>query len=304
MTSLDDTIISYQNLMLLDNMTNYNRPAIDYFHHEFNNASLEMPASWKLLLKMRKHKLLRLPSCSSEDSLDYNMYLVRLHHCLWRRWSINQYDLQSSKSNPLSINWNKETDVTVLYGPDLTNIDSIEDKMWPAQDSNKRKEATNLKSALKKNVESWVGDEEEKASATVEDSNILSELEDISCASSVDSHTSSIFDQHSTCTKMSSVGEEDMENLDLEKKLQFPRKLKFNQAVTRREIDSKGAIHESLVNINDTHHPRRHRHRHHRHHQQTLHANPGIKETYSEFDKYSFGAMENEDIFHRNQVVF
>ncbi|CAD6637881.1 XXYS1_4_G0042960.mRNA.1.CDS.1 [Saccharomyces cerevisiae] len=160
MTSLDDTIISYQNLMLLDNMTNYNKPSIDYFHHKFNGARLEMPASWTLLLKMRKHKLLRLPSCSSEDTLDYNMYLVRLHHCLWRRWSIDHYGLQNSKSDPLSINWNKETDITVLYGPDLTTICSIEDKMWPTQDEDNQKQlARNLKSALKKSGECWIDDE-------------------------------------------------------------------------------------------------------------------------------------------------
>ncbi|CAI4046739.1 hypothetical protein SUVZ_11G2840 [Saccharomyces uvarum] len=308
MTSLDDTIISYQNLMLLDNMTNYNKPAIDYFHHKFSDAGLEMPASWTLLLKMRKHKLLRLPSCSSEDSLDYNMYLVRLHHCLWRRWSINHYGLQNSKADPLSINWNKETDVTVLYGPDLTNINSVEDKMWPAQQLSGQKQPNNLKSALKKNPETMFAEEVDEFDTTAEDNDVVGEFEDISCASSVDSHTSSIFDQHSTCTKISSINE-DIEDFELEKKEHLPRKLKFNDAVMRRDIDSKGAIHESLVNINDVQRPRHHRrhhHRHHRHHhhQQTPRTEERIKKTYSEFDNYSFGVMEDDDIFYKNQVVF
>ncbi|QHS74661.1 uncharacterized protein SPAR_K02780 [Saccharomyces paradoxus] len=305
MTSLDDTIISYQNLMLLDNMTNYSKPAIDYFHHKFNDASLEMPASWTLLLKMRKHKLLRLPSCSSEDALDYNMYLVRLHHCLWRRWSIDHYGLQNSKSNPLSINWNKETDVTVLYGPDLTNIDSVEDKMWAVQDQVDQKQPKDLKSALKKNTECWIEEEVDEVSTSIESNGALVKLEDISCASSVDSHTSSIFDQRSTCTKVSSI-DEDAEGFEHEKKVEFPRKLKFNQAVMKREIDSKGLIRESLVNINDIQHSRHHRHHHrhhHHHHQQSPRADERIKEAHSEFDSYTFSAIE-EDIFYRNQVVF
>ncbi|KAJ1049486.1 hypothetical protein FZC28_6836g3789 [Saccharomyces cerevisiae] len=307
MTSLDDTIISYQNIMLLDNMTNYNKPAIDYFHHEFNDASLEMSASWTLLLKMRKHKLLRLPSCSSEDVLDYNMYLVRLHHCLWRRWSINHYGLQNSKSNPLSINWNKETDVTVLYGPDLTNIDSNENEISPVQNQIDQKQTKNLKSALKKNTECWVTEEVDEINASIESNdNALAKLEDISCPSSVDSHTSSIFDQHSTCTKISSI-DEDSEDLMNEKKEQFPRKLKFNQAVMKREIDSKGAIRESLININDIqhsrHHRRHHRRHHHHHHQNSSHSDETIKEAHYEFSNYTFGTME-EHIFYRNQVVF
>ncbi|CAI6631206.1 CBM_HP2_G0028260.mRNA.1.CDS.1 [Saccharomyces cerevisiae] len=200
MTSLDDTIISYQNIMLLDNMTNYNKPAIDYFHHEFNDASLEMSASWTLLLKMRKHKLLRLPSCSSEDVLDYNMYLVRLHHCLWRRWSINHYGLQNSKSNPLSINWNKETDVTVLYGPDLLQRrDSNENEISPVGTKLTKKQK-NLKICSKENTECWVTEEVDEITrlpprATY---NALAKLRRIfRCPSSVDSHTSSISTRHS-----------------------------------------------------------------------------------------------------------
>lgn len=277
-------------------MTNYNKPAIDYFHHEFNDASLEMSASWTLLLKMRKHKLLRLPSCSSEDVLDYNMYLVRLHHCLWRRWSINHYGLQNFKSNPLSINWNKETDVTVLYGPDLTNIDSNENEISPVQNQIDQKQTKNLKSALKKNTECWVTEEVDEINASIESNdNALVKLEDISCPSSVDSHTSSIFDQHSTCTKISSI-DEDSEDLMNEKKEQFPRKLKFNQAVMKREIDSKGTIRESLININDIqhsrHHRRHHRRHHHHHHQNSSHSDETIKEAHYEFSNYTFGTME------------
>ena len=48
--------------------------------------------------------------------------MARLYHCIWRRWSIKHFNLDEYKIYPLSINWNKEIDVTVLYGPDLVGI--------------------------------------------------------------------------------------------------------------------------------------------------------------------------------------
>ena len=122
MTSLDDTVLTKKNIALLDNATNYIRPAIDYFHFRWDCDSLDVSTTWRLLLKMRKHKLLRLPSCSSENEFDYTIYMARLYHCMWRRWSIKHFNLDDCKINPLNINWNKEIDVTVLYGPDLVGI--------------------------------------------------------------------------------------------------------------------------------------------------------------------------------------
>ncbi|GAV52689.1 hypothetical protein ZYGR_0AG06800 [Zygosaccharomyces rouxii] len=121
MTSLDDTIISRQNLLLLDNVTNYARPAIDYFTHGFQDQ--DIATTWKLLLKMRNHKLIRLPSCSLEDDVDYHLYLSRLYHTLWRRWSQQLYGIKC-RADPLSVNWDKDLDMTVLYGPDLTGLES------------------------------------------------------------------------------------------------------------------------------------------------------------------------------------
>lgn len=117
MTSLDDSIISRQNLMLLDNVTNYARPAVDYLTQDFEQQ--ELAITWRLLLKMRNHKLLRLPSCSLEDDKDYHLYLVRLHHVLWRRWSQRLLLAGGRRVDPLSLNWDKDLDATVLYGPDL-----------------------------------------------------------------------------------------------------------------------------------------------------------------------------------------
>ncbi|GCF01303.1 hypothetical protein ZYGM_000941 [Zygosaccharomyces mellis] len=121
MTSLDDTIISRQNLLLLDNVTNYARPAIDYFTCRFQDQ--DIATTWKLLLKMRNHKLIRLPSCSLEDDLGYHLYLSRLYHTLWRRWSQQLYRI-NCRADPLSVNWDKELDMTVLYGPDLTGSEN------------------------------------------------------------------------------------------------------------------------------------------------------------------------------------
>ncbi|CAI2021706.1 hypothetical protein SEUBUCD646_0H01150 [Saccharomyces eubayanus] len=132
MTSLDDTVLTKKNLALLDNATNYTRPALDYFHYAFNYDNLDVSTTWRLLIKMRKHRLLRLPSCSSENEIDYNIYMARLHHCMWRRWSIHQFKLDDLKIDPLSINWKKEIDVTLLYGPDLAEVNEREQASSPS----------------------------------------------------------------------------------------------------------------------------------------------------------------------------
>ncbi|QLQ82004.1 hypothetical protein HG537_0G02580 [Torulaspora globosa] len=214
MASLDDTIISRQNLMLLDNVTNYRKPALDYFHHEFNSDALEMPITWTLLLKMRKHKLLRLPSCAIEDDADYNTYLMRLHHCLWRRWSIEHFKLEKLKIDPLSINWNKETDITVLYGPDLTGV--------------MEEESETLQEPVKGSQTALDSEEEEIISGGTRG---------YTYSSSVDSHTSSIFDDN-TCMKTHSNSSS--------------KSLKFSNTVLRRDIDRHGVFQEKHIQINDT----------------------------------------------------
>lgn len=230
--------------MLLDNVTNYSKPSLDYFHHKFDSDNLEIPLTWTLLLKMRKHKLLRLPSCAIEDDADYKMYLIRLHHCLWRRWSIEHYNLDKSKVDPLSINWNKETDITVLYGPDLTGI---------SEDSTFETKAIRLAGMKKHSTNAFeIGDEDLIGSQDTHSYNY---------SSSVDSDASSIFDAESTCTKTQSNTS--------------TKSLKFKDTVLRRDIDSHGGCHESRITINDTSKPA-HRARHH-HHASHRHHHHGIK---------------------------
>lgn len=241
MASLDDTIISRQNLMLLDNVTNYRKPALDYFHHQFNSDALEMPMTWTLLLKMRKHKLLRLPSCAIEDDADYNTYLMRLHHCLWRRWSMEHFKLEKLRIDPLSINWNKETDITVLYGPDLAGV--VEEETETAEQT-----------CLVK------GETERLCSTDSEEE--YSGIRGYTYSSSVDSHTSSIFDGN-TCTKTHSNSS--------------TKSLKFSNTVLRRDIDRHGAFQETHIQINDAaemsrrhrRHQRSHRSRSRSHHDET-----------------------------------
>lgn len=244
MASLDDTIISRQNLMLLDNVTNYRKPALDYFHHKFNSDALEMPMTWTLLLKMRKHKLLRLPSCAIEDDADYNAYLMRLHHCLWRRWSLEHFKLEKNKVDPLSINWNKETDITVLYGPDLTGVcEGFEDKI----------EKCSVKSAPVERQCSTDSEEEEIISGRARA---------YTYSSSVDSNVSSIFDEN-TITRTRSDSSQ--------------KSLKFSNTVLRRDIDRHGIFQETEIQINDASklprhlHRRKKSHRSHRRHNRQSH---------------------------------
>lgn len=121
MSSIDDTILTRMNLLLLDNVTNLNKPAIDYFTFPINTIDkiISMLNGWSLLLKMRKFDLLRLPSCSITDMTNYKNYLVRLHHVMWRRSTIEFYHLQNLKIHPLMINWDKDFDFNILYGPNF-----------------------------------------------------------------------------------------------------------------------------------------------------------------------------------------
>ncbi|AQZ14863.1 YKR075C and YOR062C [Zygosaccharomyces parabailii] len=163
MTSLDDTIISKQNLILLDNVTNYGRPAVDYFTQEFKAQDIAI--TWRLLVKMRNHKLLRLPSCSPEDDKDYHLYLVRLHHVLWRRWS-QLVVATGERVDPLSLNWDKDLDVTVLYGPDLAHKKAEEEEQRDKKKA--EREARAAAKDAKECDESW---EVDSASMWSSDSN-------------------------------------------------------------------------------------------------------------------------------------
>ncbi|CAR26699.1 ZYRO0B16060p [Zygosaccharomyces rouxii] len=209
MTSLDDTIISRQNLLLLDNVTNYSRPAIDYFTQGFQDQDIAM--TWKLLRKMRNHKLLRLPSCSFENDFDYRLYLSRLHHTLWRRWSQQLYGI-GGRADPLSVNWDKDLDITVLYGPDLTGSEGgkcVQEEKEKEQEEEEEEE---------EHVDVDVDVDVDANSAGV-----YSEDDDASVySSSVSSSTSSIFDQ-------------------------VPKSLRFSDTVLRRDIDSMGLCHESHI---------------------------------------------------------
>lgn len=210
--SLDDNIIVRKNLMLLDNVTNYDKPAIDYFHYNFDSNDLAMPQTWNILCKLGKYKVLRLPSCSSEDDVDYGMYLKRLHHCLWRRWTIEQFRLKNKKIDPLRINWNKEQDVTVLYGPQMSaNLHKCPMNSIMAKDPM--------------------------------DIDLVDDLEEQSMiySSSVESSDSSIFDHYPT----RSILKHDT------KQKKCKRSLHFNNQVLRRDIDRRGKFHECQVTIND-----------------------------------------------------
>lgn len=229
MASLDDSIISDQNLMLLDNVTNYNRASVDYFHHKFDYNKLEMSETWALLLKMRKHKLLRLPSCSSEDDDDYSMYLKRLHHCLWRRWGIDQFHLENNKLDPLTINWNKETDVTVLYGPSLSK---------DIEQSQETNNSTNIATPQSMDVSALDNDSIDS------DTQLDYSSSYDSYSSSVESQTSSIFDSPSILKPKNSNTNNNNNN-------STKKTLKFNCMVHRRDIDQKGKFLETNIIIND-----------------------------------------------------
>lgn len=213
--SLDDTIIVRKNLLLLDNVTNLNRPAVDYFHYNFQDT-YSICETWKLLLKVGKHKVLRLPSCSQEDESDYKYYLKRLHHCLWRRWSIEKFQLQGFKYDPLRINWNKENDMTVLYGPHLSD-DCVA--------------ATQL---IPKNLQHDFFSME-----------VDSEADGYNyCSSPTNSETSSIFESNKPILIKKTIS-------NTAKDSHAKKNLRFNESVFTREIDHSGVIYDGMSSIND-----------------------------------------------------
>lgn len=228
--SLDDTVIIRKNLLLLDNVTNLNKPAIDYFHHNFKET-YSICETWKVLLKVGKHKVLRLPSCSQEDESDYNYYLKRLHHCLWRRWSMENFHLNDSahKYDPLRINWNKENDMTVLYGPQLSDDCVAATQLLP-----KRKALSADDGAL--------------PSAGVDsDSESYSSFSYNNYSSSpTNSDTSSIFENtKSLLVKRNSSSSSSHHHSSAH------RNIRFNESVRTREIDYSGVIYDGTSAIND-----------------------------------------------------
>ncbi|SCV06174.1 LANO_0H23728g1_1 [Lachancea nothofagi CBS 11611] len=223
LTSLDDCVLIKQNMMLLENITDLQRPAVDYYHFDFSSEHpLAMPQSWNLLLHMGKYKLLRLPSCSAEDEFDYQMYVKRLHHCLWRRWSISYFKLGAKKMDPGAINWNKEQDFTVLYGPDLS-----------------------LGEDCDKEIGTWGLLSKHTAKSDVRGGDLDSDVEELATcfSSSLESRDSSIFDHvpHKPCLRQNSDDRRGRGHA-----------LHFDDEVLRRDIDSYGSLYEHKIHINDT----------------------------------------------------
>ncbi|KAH3900180.1 uncharacterized protein SCODWIG_03990 [Saccharomycodes ludwigii] len=252
--SLDDSIITKQNILLLDNVTNYNQTAVDYFHYDFSKLSL-LTTSWHILTHMGKYNIMRLPSCSNEIPDDYYVYLKRLHHCLWRRWSILQLNLP--KVDPLSLNWNKECDVTVLYGPYLnTDVDDTCTTDVKAE-HNVYKDGDNLKyasysKALSMNKELNVS----TGSINTTNSTTLS--------TSPSSLNDSIFSNNATASSadgMYNDADISMDDYDEEEYIKPILKkvassnsnnnVHFDDIVLQRDVDRHGIYHEHFININD-----------------------------------------------------
>lgn len=221
--SVDDLVLTKRNMRMFDNKNNYTKPALDYFHHDFfvNEQNNEFQQFWSLLTSSKKDTedadMIRLPSCSLENKFDYEFYLKRLHHCIWRRWSIDLEKLQDMKIDPLSINWNKETDITVLYGPDVKVTEQG---------------STHL-TGLFKSID-FNKDFDSSIILSNDDNDLIDEISSLS--SSVDSQPASA---------RSSI---------FEKSIVTPTKkksLKFNDFVLRRDINAKGRFFEFHTYIND-----------------------------------------------------
>lgn len=238
MLSLDDSIVTRQNLILLDNLTNYDKPSIDYFHYKFAMDGPDVPLAWTMLLRMKYHRVLRLPSCAMEDDIDYTNYLMRLHHCLWRRWSLDYFDLGKNKLDPLTINWNKESDVNVLYGPDLTGYDEL----FALYNNSSNKNSSNNNKKGKKWFRNY---DPSKDNASV-----------LAASGTSCSMISTLFDMGGI-TKLSyrsghSHNQSTTSSMDVDEVVDNNREIKFVDSVLRRDIDDQGQFHETTVDINDS----------------------------------------------------
>ncbi|CCE64957.1 hypothetical protein TPHA_0J01350 [Tetrapisispora phaffii CBS 4417] len=125
--SLDDLALTKDNIIFFDNFNNYEKQAIDYFTYSPENIDYNLTyAKYFNVLNTYKSNIynekIRLPSCSSDDPLDYTIYLKRLINCVFRKWSMKLFN-RKDKVDPLDINWKKDSDITVLYGPDLALSD-------------------------------------------------------------------------------------------------------------------------------------------------------------------------------------
>ena len=160
-----------------------------------------------------------------DDESNYFAYLHRLRNCLWRRWSIHVFQLDDVKMDPLKINWNKEEDLNLLYGPDLRY-----DKACIAAEI--------------------IG--EQRKIFCCADAGYVSSDEDSDCSLSGFSENLSIFDSPRGClspcltscmTRATTAG-----STSCGKR----RSLKFCDIVSRRDISLGGGIFDINVMINDT----------------------------------------------------
>ncbi|CCE64338.1 hypothetical protein TPHA_0H01310 [Tetrapisispora phaffii CBS 4417] len=241
--SYDDIIITPKNVKILNNLSDYSQTALDYFSYDFK--TIEFEQCWSLLknyssfnfeTKLIDGKRIRLPSCSLEDKFDYDLYLKRLHHCVWRRWSMSLKNSNNNLIDPLSINWNKENDLTVLYGPDFYSTE---------KDSLLKKNTPPLKNITNKHLEAVMTHIQHlhlKSKGKLFTEDIPEELEYSSDSrSSISSGSSSgsgaIFDNSH---------EQQQSRLNKKSKL-----LNFNDFVVRWDIDENGLCYESHNYIND-----------------------------------------------------
>lgn len=77
--------------------------AIDYFQFDF--TELELHNSWKVVHSGSINK------CFIPHSTD----IARLENLSWRKWTKLKYNLE--EVSPAMVDWNKECDITWLYGP-------------------------------------------------------------------------------------------------------------------------------------------------------------------------------------------
>lgn len=236
---MDDLVLSRQSLTLLDNITNLQRSTLNYLEHNFNYDELELPKSYNLLVKLRHHILLRLPSCSMDDESNYFAYLHRLRNCLWRRWSIHMFELDDVKMDPLELNWNKEDDLNLLYGPDLRY-----DEVSIAAEiiSEHRREARKYGCA-------YVSYDHDHDEGEDSDSSLSGVSEDFSIfdsASRCGSPQSCLSPWLTSCMSRATAGTGSTTSGNKR------RSLKFCDIVSRRDISLDGGIFDINIMINDT----------------------------------------------------
>lgn len=128
-----------------------------------------------------------------------------------------QLNGNESKYDPLRINWNKENDMTVLYGPQLSDDCLAATQLVP------------------KNLHSEV--------LSVE---VDSDLDSYNYSSSpTNSDASSIFESNKPILIKNG-------NSSMAKDSQVKKNLRFSDSVRTREIDHWGVVYDGMSTINDT----------------------------------------------------